>query len=229
MTLASFLAEALQVHGDLYDYSAVTAPKAKVPARIVCRTHGVFLQLPRDHIKSASGCQACGRERTGASSRLTAEQFIERAATIHVEHPYDYSRAVYVNAMVAVEIICQVHGSFRQTPNAHLNAGQGCPGCGGNNRLTSELFIARSRVFHGDRYDYSRVAYVNGKMPVAIHCPDHGPFQQLAQHHIRGVGCPNCNESHGERAVRRVLEKHGIEFESRTPDVVSSSMRRRGL
>lgn len=31
---------------------------------------------------------------------------------------------------------------------------------------------------------------------------------------MKGAGCPACTESHGERAVRRVLEAHGIAFET---------------
>lgn len=214
MTLASFLADARRVHGDLYDYSEVTAPRAKVPVRIVCPVHGVFEQRPRDHTYSAAGCPACGRERTTASSRVTAEQFLERAKAIHATRSYDYSRAAYVDIMTSVEIVCLEHGPFWQTPNAHLNAGQGCAWCAGRGRLTTEMFVARSRVVHGDRYDYSRSVYVNAITLIEIDCSEHGLFQQAPQHHSRGIGCPACSESHGERAVRRVLEKHGIEFES---------------
>jgi very-short-patch-repair endonuclease len=214
MTLVSFLADARKAHGDLYDYSEVTAPRAKVPVRIACRVHGVFEQRPRDHAYSTAGCPTCGRDRTTASSKLTVEQFLERAETIHAARDYDYSRAVYVDIMTSIEIVCRTHGPFWQSPNAHLNAGQGCARCAGTAKLTRMAFVDRSRVVHGERYDYSRVVYVNSKTLVEIGCPEHGVFRQAPHHHGRGIGCPACSETHGERAVRRVLEKHCIEFEA---------------
>ena len=52
-------------------------------------------------------------------------------------------------------IICTEHGEFWQTPNRHL-ANHGCPKCGGNEKLTCEEFIKRSKEIHGDKYDYSK-------------------------------------------------------------------------
>lgn len=52
--------------------------------------------------------------------------------------------------------------------------------------------IGRFRETHGDRYDYSRVAYKNSSTKVFIVCPDHGVFQQYPRDHLRGCGCPHC-------------------------------------
>ena len=46
-------------------------------------------------------------------------------------------------------------------------------------RLTTEDFIAMARDVHGDRYDYSKVEYVNSKTKVCIICPIHGEFWQI--------------------------------------------------
>ena len=35
-------------------------------------------------------------------------------------------------------------------------------------KLTTEEFIARAKAVHGDRYDYSKVEYVNNKTKVII-------------------------------------------------------------
>ena len=35
-------------------------------------------------------------------------------------------------------------------------------------KLTTEEFIARAKAVHGDRYDYSKVEYVNNSTPVVI-------------------------------------------------------------
>jgi hypothetical protein len=62
------------------------------------------------------------------SVRKTTEQFIAEARAIHGSK-YDYSKVNYVTARTKVEIICPVHGSFFQTPNAHLSQKQGCRKC----------------------------------------------------------------------------------------------------
>jgi hypothetical protein len=60
-------------------------------------------------------------------------------------------------------------------------------------RKTTEEFIEKAKSIHGNRYDYSLVEYKNNKTKVAIVCPIHGIFYQIAQSHIRGRGCFACN------------------------------------
>ena len=45
---------------------------------------------------------------------------------------------------------------------------------------------------HGRKYDYSKVVYTNAHEKVIIICPNHGPFKQEANSHIRGAGCQEC-------------------------------------
>jgi very-short-patch-repair endonuclease len=66
---------------------------------------------------------------------------------------------------------------------------------------------------HGNKYDYSLVKYKNGKEPVTVICPKHGDFETLPINHLRGVGCPICSESKGERLVSLILERNQIDFE----------------
>lgn len=37
-------------------------------------------------------------------------------------------------------------------------------------KLTTEQFIERARKIHGDKYDYSKVNYINAKTKVCIIC-----------------------------------------------------------
>lgn len=37
-------------------------------------------------------------------------------------------------------------------------------------RLTTEQFIAKAKLIHGNKYDYSLVSYINNKTPVQIKC-----------------------------------------------------------
>lgn len=97
-----------------------------------------------------------------------------------------------MNANTKVCIICPKHGEFWQTPSGHLS-GKGCPKCYKESRSsTTEEFINKAREIHGNKYDYSKVNYVNAYTKVCIICPKHGEFWQIPANHLNGHGCPNC-------------------------------------
>lgn len=60
-------------------------------------------------------------------------------------------------------------------------------------RKTVEQFIAESIKVHGNKYDYSNIAYKNNNSKIEIICPEHGPFSVWAKgHYQRKTGCPIC-------------------------------------
>ena len=120
------------------------------------------------------------------------KKFIEKARKVHGDK-YDYSKVVYVNALTKVKIICKMHGEFEQVPSYHLS-GNGCQKCGGTKKLTIAEFIKRAKKIHGDKYDYSKVVYVNNHKKITIICSNHGEFEQRPYSHTQGQGCPKCAE-----------------------------------
>lgn len=120
--------------------------------------------------------------------RLTTEIFIKRSILKHGKR-YDYSLIKYKNAHSKVKIICPIHGVFEQIANDHLN-GSNCPLC--KNRYTTKIFIEKSKLKHGNKYDYSLVNYVDNKTKVEIICPIHGVFEQLPLSHLSGHNCRMC-------------------------------------
>lgn len=126
---------------------------------------------------------------------VTTKDFINRARAIHGDK-YDYSRVVYTTNRTNVEIICPTHGSFLQTPTNHLR-GKGCTKCGRERTIakqsdTKDTFVAKAVAVHGDRYDYSKVEYINNSTKICIICPEHGEFWQTPCSHLNGNGCPDC-------------------------------------
>ena len=123
---------------------------------------------------------------------LTTKDFIERAKLAH-GNKYDYSKVNYVRINDKVEIICPEHGSFMQSYNLHIYRKNGCPQCGAGGRLTTEKFIKRATLVHGNKYDYSKVDYKSVKDKVEIICPEHGSFMQSIRLHVeRKNGCSEC-------------------------------------
>ena len=122
--------------------------------------------------------------------KFTTEHFIEKAKLKH-GNKYDYSKVDYQGTEEPVIIICPEHGEFWQKPHNHIN-GCGCPICAGTKKLTTEEFIRKARKIHGDKYDYSKVEYVNSITPIIIVCPEHGEFLQTPSDHLSGKGCKKC-------------------------------------
>ena len=139
------------------------------------------------------------KPRWGSSLSLRTSKFIEQAKSIH-NNKYDYSKVVYHNTKSKVCIICPEHGEFWQTPCHHLE-NHGCPYCYNEKRhhqkktLDKEKFIQRANKIHNNKYDYSKVEYINYHTKVCIICPEHGEFWQTPANHIfgSGKGCPKCN------------------------------------
>ncbi|MBR6515281.1 MAG: hypothetical protein IKT40_00350, partial [Bacilli bacterium] len=181
-----------------------------------CKIHDYVFNTKPNWLKKGSGCVKCYNDRRSNSQRLTKEQFIERAINIHGDK-YDYSKVEYINNKIPIKIICKIHGEFEQRPDKHL-MGQGCSKCsiieqGLLKRLTLEEFINRSKLIHGDKYDYSKSEYSGYDNKLIIICPIHGEFEQIAGSHMNGQGCPLCQESHLERKTAILLKENNIEFE----------------
>lgn len=91
------------------------------------------------------------------------------------------------------------------------------------NQLTTEEFIAKARAVYGDKYDYSKVVYVNNRTKVCIICPEHGEFWMTPDNHLRGRRCIYCSgkkqnrpdlshieNPHGSKAVPLTRGKYAL-------------------
>ena len=58
----------------------------------------------------------------------------------------------------------------------------------------NNIFIEKARQIHNDKYDYSKVNYVNSRTKVRIICPTHGEFWQTPHNHLKGYGCAECGK-----------------------------------
>lgn len=189
LTTQEFIDRARTIHGDKYGYDSVNYISNKNKVSILCPEHGLFLMTPNSHLLGQN-CPKCS-----GKHRWTEQEFIARARLIHPSDKYDYSDVNYVNNSTKVSIVCSEHGLFKQTPKSHL-LGKGCIACAGVKKHTTNSFIQKAREIHGDRYDYSKVDYVNAREKVIVTCPEHGQFEQIPNNHLSGVCCPGC-ANHG--------------------------------
>lgn len=136
---------------------------------------------------------------------LTTSEFVECAIKVH-GNTYDYSKTIYEHNKIKVIITCKEHGDFLQTPNCHVSQRQGCPACNMGGKYNTKSFVLKSKMVHGDVYDYSKCDYMGSNVLVNIICPKHGDFSQTPQLHLQGKGCLKCG-----REKRRISHKEFIE------------------
>ena len=124
--------------------------------------------------------------------------FLSKANKVH-KNKYTYIESSYTTNKGPIEIICPFHGKFVLTVRQHVegNYPKGCPKCPKlyplpNRAMSTEEFIVKARTRHGDKYSYAKSQYVTATKSILITCPIHGDFEQRANQHLYGNGCPAC-------------------------------------
>ena len=214
-----FIEKSKKIYGDRYDYSKLIYNGSKNKVCIICPEHGEFNKRASDFLQG-KGCPKCANAYKPHPKKYTTERWIEKAKSVH-GNKYDYSKSEYISPYDNVIIICPKHGEFKQKASYHLS-GNGCPKCG-YEKVSSALlgnkeqFVKDARKIYGDKYDYSKVEYINNKTEVAVICPKHGEFKVRPDNHLTGRnGCPLCSVKHS------MWEKDVLEYiKSLETDVIS--------
>jgi hypothetical protein len=193
-TTEEFIKKARQIHGDKYDYSLVEYINNHTKVKIICHEHGVFEQIPKDHLNGRN-CRKCGFVQTFnkciKNRKITQEDFIERANNIH-NNKYDYSLVEYKDIYTKVKIICHKknkydieHGIFEQSPLHHIYSGSGCIYCkrsSGEEEI--EKILIENNVLFKKEYIFDDCKNIR-KLPFDFYLPDYNTLieYQGVQHH----------------------------------------------
>lgn len=129
LSTEDFIKKAKATHGNKYDYSLVEYSTSRTKVKIICAVHGVFEQVPSNHIYQKSDCLECSYIFRAEKLKTPKQEFINDCIKVH-GIIYDYSKVEYKGRHNKIIIICKKHGPFKQTAKHHLN-GNGCPYCAG--------------------------------------------------------------------------------------------------
>lgn len=89
-------------------------------------------------------------------------------------------------------------------------------------------WISLAIELHGNKYDYSKVEFVNSKTPVTVICRTHGAWQCQPSLHVSKKhkrGCPVCGGSQKkttEQFVQEATAKHGGAYDYSQTEYVNS-------
>lgn len=163
MTTDMFIAKANAVHDGFYDYSGTEYVDIKSPVTVTCPVHGSFTQLAETHLRG-HGCPVCAVQRC-------RDTMMQRHGVSHAMQS-DTVKAKSSATKMAKFGQKKVPGSGRR-------------------KMTKDEFVARARLVHGDRYDYTKSVIDGTQVKTEIVCPEHGPFMQTPAKHLKGRGCPH--------------------------------------
>ncbi len=212
-----FIERSKKKFGDRFDYSEVKYVDVKTPITLICKKHLIkFNVTPNNHLNAVfGGCGKCYNEYIESTkkvkSKLTKEEkrkkiieykkkhFIENAIK-KFGNRYDYSEVKYVDCKTPVNIIDKMFNNevFSIKPYNFLHSARGRKD---NSEIKTKKFIKKAKKIHGDRYDYSKVEYIDSKTKVCIICPEHGEFWQTPHNHLItrngncGCDCPKCSNA----------------------------------
>lgn len=234
-----FIIEAKKIHGETYSYEHCIYNGYLKNVIVTCKVHGDFC-IRADHFLNGCGCKKCSTEKNSLEKTLTNDEFIAKAKDIHGDK-YLYDKTVYKGRRKKVTITCPIHGDFEQLAGNHLE-GNGCKKCAINdivskNSVPFEEFIERAYERHGPKYLYYKNTYKDCKNKITIVCQEHGKFQQQAQAHLLGQGCPYCAKQNNilylpqkkstEQFIEEAKQIHGdkydyskVEYDGNDKDVV---------
>ena len=160
---------------------------------------------------------------------ISQDEYIKRCKNVWGDR-YDLSQVVYTGCLNTVDVICRKHGIFHPNARSFTN-GHGCPECQKDTiraalTKTTDDFVKRAKLVHGDKYDYSKVDYKGVKAPIIIICPEHGEFEQRPDEHLAGKGCAKCYGNARmttEEFISRAKEVHGERYDYSITNCTSSN------
>jgi hypothetical protein len=126
LTKEEFIKRSIKIHGDVYDYTKTSYDGNNINVMITCKVHGSFSQRPETHMRRFPWGKIYGCPECKLSDKIS--NFISLSNITH-DNKYDYSVMSYGRSDENVEIICPIHGIFKQIPYNHLQNKCGCPSC----------------------------------------------------------------------------------------------------
>lgn len=234
---SEFIARAKALHGDRYIYDASSYTSLSDDVTIECRVHGAFPQRASHHVDGA-GCKYCAVDEL----RITREAW---RARIRDKFPDIQIRILEIwkgfDTQVKAKCLRHPHGTPWTLTARALQQGNGCRTCERERKnaprlrklllkhpdLPEELRAATNPLFllfaakatekyHG-KYRYQEASFQYYSRPCTAICPQHDEFKIHPKNHLRGLGCPLCDQkekfiSRSTKDVEGRYEYSKVEF-----------------
>jgi predicted nucleic acid-binding Zn-ribbon protein len=146
------------------------------------------------------------------AKRKTNEKFIEEVYEL-VGEEYTFLEE-YKGTHNKIKCRHNKCGYIWKTRPSEFLRKKGCPKCAGNLKKTNKQFKQEVKELYGDEYTFLESYKSNNKEKLLCKHNECGTEWKIAPNDfLRGKGCPFCNESEGERLVKKYLRDNNIEYQ----------------
>lgn len=237
-TVDDFVLDAQNIHGERYDYSLSSYKNSHTALKIICRSHGEFLQSPTSHL-SGRGCPKCALEQRVSKDRIESLFSIKKRLSGKSHGDILIVEDTFQNVNEEANFLCKRHGIFTRLVSAVLYGKNTCPQCshdsGHSQPLDQQRAEEKVRSVLRDGFELKPFQFTGSKSTsLSLICPEHGSWSVLWAGFFRSTGkCPRCTyeaatpkrmqsnklvleASRGKRwssYLKRFIEMHGDKYD----------------
>lgn len=178
-----------------------------------CIIHDFEWETTPASMLQGCGCPICKSEKIRKAKSKIHEEYIEEVKNIN---PNIQVIGTYINARTPILHKCLID-NFEWNPVPYsISSGYGCPKCGirkvadglrkTNEEYTTQLEKCNPNIVAIEKYSGANI-------PILHKCLLDGcEWKARPTNILHGYGCPQCNESKGEKKIRLWLEKNNIPY-----------------
>ena len=189
---------------------------AKTPISHQCNLDQYIWKAKPNNILNGTGCPVCAN-----NLKKTTEQYIQELAKVN---PNIVVRGEYVGANIPILHECLIDQYQWMAQPDNVLHGKGCSMC--KIRKLSEAHYKSHDEYVQELAEYNPdievlEQYVGANIPILHRCKrDLCEWMACPNDILHGRGCPQCQESSGERVIRQWLELKRIQYayQKRFPD-----------
>ena len=185
----------------------------KTPILHYCIIHSVYWKASPTNILAGKGCNKCMKDKVGNALIKLHSNYIEELA---VKNPSVKVVDEYINSITPITHHCLTHDIYwKAAPNNILN-GEGCIECK-KEKLRKSFAKSHRQYIENITNINPQIevieTYINAKTPILHRCKiDGAEWYASPENILAGRGCPQCNESNGERYVRLWLDNNNFKY-----------------
>ena len=161
-----------------------------------------------DNFKQGKRCPTCKKEKLSETFRKDYS-IIEKEINDRGYEIVEIVGGKYINVDTVFILKCK-NGHLWKTTYRNFEHPNDCSYCNGNGILSYE-YVKEYFQYYG--YTLLSKEYINASKLLEVKCPEGHIFYITYNKFQQRRRCPICNESKGEREIRRVLESHNVLFE----------------
>lgn len=179
-----------------------------------CKIHNIIWKAAPANVLKGQGCSECGRDKLRKAQQYSEEEYVNmlKNAVPHVKLV-----GKYISMRTPTLHYCIKHDLYWEPRPTNLIRGCGCKYCA--NDLLREERIKSHEQYVEDLHNINPNVivldtYKGANVAILHRCLiDGNEWFATPGRLLYGCGCPECNESQGEKQIKKWLYQHNIEYD----------------